>query len=110
MGNDPEERRAKSRPPTTNTTVSYGGQSTHAFGESLDWSRTGGRILVETIAAVNRVGDAISFAAGAHGRWLSTTVLDNEGRHTDRYETMEQAEQALLAIQDVARRKLALRQ
>jgi hypothetical protein len=60
-------------------------------------------MVVETIAAVNRAGDALSFARGGRGRWLSTTLLCQEGRFTERYSTMEEAEQDLLRIQREAR-------
>jgi len=78
----------------------YGGVSTATPGVVLGWDAVNEMLLAETVAAVNRAGDAITFARGAHGRWLSVTILCGEGNSTHRAFSQEDAEQIL---QDIIR-------
>jgi len=80
----------------------YGGLPTTGPTEPLGWDVVNSMLLTEAIAAVNRCGDALSFARGARGRWLSVTVLCGDGNSTQRAFDMEEAEQILQHIIKVA--------
>lgn len=80
----------------------YGGASTSQHVEPLGWDCVNSMLLTEAIAATNRVGDALTFARGAHGRWLSVTVLCGDGNSTHRAFSMEEAEEILQHIVRVA--------
>jgi hypothetical protein len=80
----------------------YGGVEHSSAGEVLGWDAVNSMLLAEAVAAVNRAGDAITFARGAHGRWLSVTVLCGEGNSTLRAFSMEEAEDVLQNLVRVA--------
>lgn len=80
----------------------YGGLPTVPPQEVLGWDAVNPMLLAEAAAAVNRAGDAITLARGAHGRWLSVTILCGDGNSTHRAFTMEEAESILQNIIRVA--------
>jgi hypothetical protein len=80
----------------------YGGVEHSSTGDVLGWDAVNSMLLAEAVAAVNRAGDAITFARGAHGRWLSITILCGEGNSTLRAFSMEEAESVLQDLIRVA--------
>lgn len=80
----------------------YGGVPQVGPTEVLGWDNVNEMLLAEAVAATNRAGDAVTFARGAHGRWLSVTILCGEGNSTLRAFTQEEAEDILQNIVRVA--------
>lgn len=105
MGRSPDEQTNRKPAQPVPNKPSYGGIDNSGSGEELDWTMPDQDLLTATIADVNRAGDAISFASGSHGRWLSFTVLTSDGKHTKRATSVAEANDLLREVQRVARQR-----
>jgi hypothetical protein len=98
MGVDRSEKDRRAPMPLQKQRPSYGGVPLNGHFTPLDWTQVNPELVTGTIAAVNRAGDAISFARGAKGRWLSVTLLSGDGGGTFRCFDVDEAEAQLQAI------------
>jgi hypothetical protein len=83
----------------------YGPGNATTSNGGCDWTQVNELVLVETIAAVAACGDAISFARGRRGDWISVTILANGERpRWVAYDPVEM-DKILLQLGDAARRR-----
>jgi len=104
-GNNPKTRNAPAATPEAPASGYGPGNAAVAVG-GLSWTQVDDGILAETIAAVASVGDAISFAAGRRGAWLSITVLSDGERPRWEARSVQEANTILVDIGNAARRRL----
>jgi hypothetical protein len=59
--------------------------------QGLSWGSVEPSLVSDCIEAVNATGDAISFARGANGAWLSLTILSGGNRYVKKAFTADEA-------------------
>jgi hypothetical protein len=82
----------------------YSGTSEPAGPGGLWWGQADPATLARCIDSVNGAGDAISFARGARGAWLSATILSGGERFKKTATSIEQAELLLEETENEARK------
>lgn len=98
--------RSKPEPTTEASTSVYGPGNAAVHVGGLDWNMVEAGILAETIAAVSAVGDAISFAQGRRGAYLSVTVLSGGERPKWEARDVQEMNGILVKIGNAARARL----
>jgi hypothetical protein len=81
----------------------YGPSAPNNSLQKLSWVLVSDGLLADAIGWVCSAGDAISFSAGAQGRWLGVTLLCSEGVVKRRFDSIEEAQAGLMEICDTAR-------
>ena len=94
-----ETANRKAATTTSAKSPAYSGSHVATPDTALDWGLVDPALLQRTVGAVTRAGDAVSFARGAHGRWLSCTVLAGGEKYRYPCESVEGCELVLERIE-----------
>jgi len=101
MGVSKDEATNRKAPtPGATKRPAYSGQAMDNTAAGLDWGLVDPAILQRAVSSVTAAGDAISFARGARGRWLSVTVLADGEKYRQQGDSVESAE---LVLENVER-------
>lgn len=96
MGISKDEQSNRRAPKTTASGTSpYSGTQVQTGNGGLDWGYADNALLQRCTSAVTARGDAISFARGAHGAWLSLTILSGGEKYKKVAFTLEEADYIL---------------
>lgn len=85
-------------------TTRYSGTVEQSGGGGLWWGQADPGAFQRCVDAVNGAGDAISFARGARGAWLSATILSGGQRFKKTATSLEQADMLLEETENEARK------
>jgi len=100
-----EQANRKVHSPDSGKKPAYTGSHVETPETPLEWGVVDPATLQRAVSAVTVAGDAISFARGAHGRWLSVTVLAGGEKYRYPCTTVEGCEIVLDQIENEARRR-----